>query len=264
MTKPDNFHDMIKKVHDKQVEELKKNPPQKRESITCMSYWYPKIKGKIPTPKTHMKIFGWQDFWPLMDGHRPKEMDSLINFINESADDLGWPIFLRTGLTSVKHYWEDTCFVKRAKDIERHVNEICQFSFVADMMGLDTDVWVVREMLPVKSVGTAFRGRMPITRELRYFVDGDKVECVHPYWPEEALIGRWNAIPKAGEYPSPIHSFSTEEMNETELIAKKCGDILGGRWSVDVLQTDEGWYMTDMAEAYKSYHSPGCPINDNT
>lgn len=260
MTKPENFRDMIKKVRDKQKEESEKNPPQKHESITCMSYWYPRIEGKVPTPKTHMKIFGWKDFWPLMDGYKPKEMDNLIEFVRESANDMGWPIFLRTGMTSAKHYWKDTCFVKEAKDIEQHIGEICQFSFMADMMGLDTDVWVVREMLPVRPVGYAF-GNMPITRELRYFVDGEKIECVHPYWPKEALEGRWVEIPKSGTDPKVIHEFSTEEMNETDKIAKTCGEALGGKWSVDILSTEKGWYMTDMAEAHKSYHFPGCPIN---
>ena len=252
--------DLLRRVIREQEKELKENPPQKREDITCMSYWYPKIEGKIPTPKTHMKIYGWQDFYPLMDGHRPEIMDDLIAFVKQSGDDVGWPIFLRTGMTSAKHYWKDSCFVKEAKDIERHVNEICQFSFIADMMGLDTDVWVVREMLPVFPVGYAFED-MPITRELRYFVDGGKIECVHPYWPKEALEGHWVEIPKSGVYPKAIHEFSTEEMNETGEIAKICGAALGGKWSVDILATEKGWYMTDMAEAYKSYHSPGCPIN---
>ena len=253
-----NKSDTIRRIIEKQEEELEKNPPKKRESITCMSHWYPKIEGKVPTPKTHIKIYGWQDFWPLMDGHRPEKMDDLINFVKTSGEDVGWPLFLRTGQTSAKHCWNDTCFVKEPKEIEAHINKICQFSFVAD---LDTDVWVVREMLPVRPVGYAFRGEMPITRELRYFVNGGVIECIHPYWPEEALEGNWVETPKSGAYPKAIHEFSTEEMNETGEIAKICGEALGGKWSVDILSTEKGWYMTDMAEAHKSYHFPGCPIN---
>lgn len=29
-------------------------------------------------------------------------------------------------------------------------------------------------------------------------------------------------------------------------------------WSVDVLETRRGWFVTDMAEAARSFHWPGC------
>lgn len=36
-------------------------------------------------------------------------------------------------------------------------------------------------------------------------------------------------------------------------MACKCGELCGGKWSVDVLLTRKGYYVTDMAEAEKSY-----------
>jgi hypothetical protein len=45
---------------------------------------------------------------------------------------------------------------------------------------------------------------------------------------------------------------------ELDQIAIAAGAALGGAWSVDILETKRGWFVTDMAEAGKSWHWPGC------
>ena len=42
-------------------------------------------------------------------------------------------------------------------------------------------------------------------------------------------------------------------------LATKAGRALGGSWSVDILETARGWFITDMAEADRSFHLPDCP-----
>jgi hypothetical protein len=45
----------------------------------------------------------------------------------------------------------------------------------------------------------------------------------------------------------------------TEL-ANAARQAVGGAWPIDVLETRCGWYVTDMAEAEKSWHEwPDCP-----
>ena len=42
-------------------------------------------------------------------------------------------------------------------------------------------------------------------------------------------------------------------------IAETASRVCGGSWSVDLLQTERGWFLTDMAEARSSYHWEDCP-----
>ncbi len=48
-------------------------------------------------------------------------------------------------------------------------------------------------------------------------------------------------------------------MAEIRSLASRAGAAIGGAWSVDILETTRGWFVTDMAEAHKSYHWPTCP-----
>ena len=50
-------------------------------------------------------------------------------------------------------------------------------------------------------------------------------------------------------------------MAELRNLASAAGKAVGGEWSVDILETRRGWYITDMAEAYKSWHWKDCPNN---
>jgi hypothetical protein len=47
--------------------------------------------------------------------------------------------------------------------------------------------------------------------------------------------------------------------SEPNTFAKAAGCAVGGAWSVDILETKRGWFVTDMAEASKSFHWPECP-----
>jgi hypothetical protein len=47
--------------------------------------------------------------------------------------------------------------------------------------------------------------------------------------------------------------------SEPNTFAKAAGCAVGGAWSVDILETKRGWFVTDMAEAEKSFHWPECP-----
>jgi len=99
---------------------------------------------------------------------------------------------------------------------------------------------------------------MPICKEFRVFVDGGEVQCYHPYWPEGSLI-------QGGDtYFSPgfdYKAFSTpNDEKALRKLASESGRAVGGKWSVDLLETTKGWYITDMVEAHRSYHWPECPF----
>lgn len=232
---------------------------------TALSYWFPLIeKAGLPVPKT--KIFKMPDaardtILAGMDGRDGG--DGLVNFAVEIAEatvaaGIGFPLFLRTDLTSGKHEWERTCFVPTHEDLARHIFALAEHSEVAHFLGLPWDIIVVREMLPTKPVTTCpVYGNMPVTREFRLFVDGGEFICGHAYWPRDAVT-------KGGAYVTPaeyrqISMFRDIAEQETVRdLARLAGLAVGGAWSVDILDTERGFFITDMAEAHKSWHWPAC------
>jgi hypothetical protein len=229
---------------------------------TALSYWFPKVEAAgLPVPLTRT-------------AHMPKEVMLAVGAVmwGEEADDsglkvfadelraaasgVGTPFFLRTDHTSGKHQWDSACFVSDPAAIERHIYQIAEYSEMAGFLGLPWLVWAVREMLPTMPVSVCPNyGNMPVCKEFRFFVDGGTVECFHPYWPRYAL--------EQGGCDLSDDEFSTlcdpGDIGALSALASRAGAALGGRWSVDLLETERGWFLTDMAEAHKSFHWEDCP-----
>lgn len=231
---------------------------KQRISPTSLSSWFPIIEAAgIPVPKTiilEMPEDAQKDMWEMFDGKAPGEAIKL--FAKEIADkavSLGFPLFLRTNETSGKHNWKHTCFVEKPEDVLSRVYGIAEFSEIADFMGMPWHTWVLREMLPTIPFGICPRyGDMPICREFRFFVEDGEIKCSHPYWPLESLIdgGAENIDYKE------LRTMPDEALLND--LAVKVGKAIPGAWSVDLLETKRGWFVTDMAEAHKSYHWPEC------
>lgn len=231
--------------------------------LNCLSYWFPKLKAAgIPVPETRI-VKTDCDLLQLCDGREPKGVGDLFRDIRAAAHSIGLPCFFRTGHTSGKHDWENTCCLTHVSAIPQHVYALVEFSAMAGMIGggLDTDVWAVREMLPVQPRFTAFRGKMPITKEFRFFVKGDgQVVCHHPYWPPGSI--QHASIPE-DEWRVMLQAMSMfadedEHFELTNLASNAAKAVGGPAWSVDLLKTDRGWYVTDMALAAQSFHWDGC------
>lgn len=230
-----------------------------RTDKTALSYWFPKLEAAgLPVPRTKILTMppgARDDMFAMMDGKEgPGGIVGFVAEIAEAARDFGFPFFLRTDHTSGKHSWRETCFVPDTESIGQHVWNIVEFSEICDFLGLPWNVWAVREFLPSLCFGSCpHYGDMPIAREFRFFVEDGEIRCFHPYWPRQALIN------------GGADGFDYEALcrvdNEAELRALACaaGRTVGGAWSIDLLQTTRGWFVTDMAEAHRSFHWEGCP-----
>lgn len=200
----------------------------------------------------------FRDVFRVFDGDAMTEVSRpFFDVLRAAADNFGYPCFLRTGQTSGKHNWENTCFLPNAEALEQHVVNIIEFSECAQLVGLACDVWAVREMLPTEPVGLApGYGNMPLCREFRFFVADGEVRCWHPYWPIGSLEQSGADI--------ALHDklSSTDDYVGAFTLAHKSARAIAGAWSVDVLKTSRGWYVTDMAEAAKSYHDGDCNSMD--
>lgn len=238
-----------------------KNEPRKRESKTDLSYWFPIIEAAgIPVPKT--KIIPITEtaqkmIWGLFDGKDFGSIDDpFFKQLTKAAEEMGYPCFLRTNETSGKHSWKETCFLPNENSIPAHVAAIAEFSECASLFGLPWDTWAVREMLPTIPYGICPRyGNMPVCKEFRFFVKNGKVTCWHPYWPSESLEqGGWD-----GGKITYLALCHLQDENQLILLAERTGAALGDAWSIDILETERGWFVTDLAEAHKSFHWEGCP-----
>jgi len=229
-------------------------------------YWFPIIKDlPIPIPKTTWVKIPYGVFCEYMDldtNKRPKIADYTEEIISK-ARGIGYPIFLRTDQASGKHSWEKSCYVEREEDLFKHVWEVVEFNFIADIFGLQCEALVFREYIPMASEFTAFWGKLPISPERRYFIRDGKVECHHPYWIEDA-------IDKSGFPPfmvgwrqvlTKMNEESDEEVDLLTMYSDLVAGILDGYWSVDFCKARDGrWILIDLAEGDKSYH-PECPKN---
>ncbi len=229
-------------------------------NLSCLSHWYPILQTTgVLTPRTEI-IRTKINLRSLLDGKLPDGFTAFIERLVQSALRLGDPrVFLRTGQTSGKHEWKDTCYIDdpTTETMAKHVVALCEFSEMVDIMGLPYDVWVVREFLDLESTFTAFNG-MPIAREVRLFIVDGKLQCVHPYFPPDAID-----YPSEPDWRERLHRLSFLDDSDGEKldeIAAAIGAKFTGGWSVDCCNTTDGlWYVTDMAEAARSFHWPDCP-----
>jgi hypothetical protein len=226
-------------------------------NLNCLSYWYPLIKGLVPTPRTEIVRSG--DLSALFDNKLPECWETFQAEIDLARANIGGDCFLRTGQGSGKHNWSRTCFLPKNDSVISHVAALIDWSMLVDFMGLPCDVWCVREMLPTSPIGVCPRySGMPVCREFRFFAEAGQVKCFHPYWPLGALIeGGFAADLPEGWY----EQFCKLDDTEPKRLAEIVSNSVPGAWSIDILETKRGWFVTDMAVAQQSYHWPECPAN---
>ena len=148
---------------------------------SSLLYWYPKIKNlDIPQPKTETILLTEKE---LSTTYNEQISKSLLERTEKViTQEFNLPVFIRTDLSSAKHYWKKSCFYDGTNELWKHLWEVIEFNLCADIMGLPFKALVIREYIPMDSRVTAFIGSMPVNPERRYFIDKGKVLCHHPYW----------------------------------------------------------------------------------
>lgn len=249
----------------------------------CLTYWWLKlVAANIPTPKTEIVDAGenWHHLMGYFDDPKrhPGElvkakavMEPLAASLRQAATRIGpHPHFLRTGQGSGKHQWKDCCDLRDIDALEHHILSLVEWSEMVDFMGLSWQFWVIRERLPVKPVALLPRyGGMPLVREMRCFVEGGNILCHHAYWPRDAIR---DGLEPNKALSDPLREIEADRLYAASLmdmeaehealkIAKDVAKAFAddGYWSVDVLETDRGMMVTDMAIGERSFHWEGCP-----
>ncbi len=233
-----------------------------------LAYWFPRLQlAGVPVPRTTI-VTTQLPLLHLLDWNESPELPlaaykAFLDELDSAARDLGeYPVFLRTGHGSGKHEWRYTCHLRAAGDLAAHVAALVEWSACADILGLPTSTWAVREFLRLRAPLTAFHG-MPVAREFRCFIANGRLQCRHFYWPEQAIA--YAALPPSRmDWRAVLRRMSqlrTSEARQLDEIATAVGERFAGEnWSVDIAQREDGsWVVIDMAEAERSWHWTGCP-----
>lgn len=246
----------------------------------CLSYWYPRlVSAGVKTPATYI-VTTWVELGPLLDG--PDGILDKVGYrafmteLETACIKAGTPCFLRTGHTSGKHEWKDTCYVTDILKLARHVARLVEWSHLVDFIGLPTNVWAAREMLRTQPIAhLPMYGDMPLVREYRLFIKDGKIVCMHPYWPLKAIKDGYTSLISKDENGIVVEnryddgaggaylkaSFLDEREAGAiyETVGRVAEEFKGDEsWSVDLLDVRGAWYVTDMALAERSYHWDSC------
>ena len=232
---------------------------------TSMLYWFPVVeKLGIPVPKTAMiktadnitcilqRTGG--DF--MTDRGIAANID--MDLVYARASIIGYPLFLRTDMTSNKHSWGKTCYVKKESEIVPHLKKLMTFSQMADMItGIPFCAVVLREYISMWTLFHAFNG-MPVNPEWRIFAKNGRVRCSHWYWIKDAIKN-----PDVEDYEDRLREseiITALSLDKLERYARKVSEAMPGQeWSIDFCKGKNGqWYLIDMAVAEKSWHDPSC------
>lgn len=226
--------------------------------MISLAYWFPILeKTGVPVPATII-IETDVDFWPILAGVETPSAVEFLQGLEAKATKHGYPLFLRTGHTSAKHSWKDSCYVISEDQLGQSVVELLEFSAVA-IPCLPWNIWAIREFLELDVRFTAFWGDMPIANERRYFIENGTMICSHPYWPAEAFERILNKPDNWQELLDEMNAEATPELDELSIHVSKHFE---GAWSLDWAKAKDGtWYAIDMALMRASYHWPECPNN---
>lgn len=225
-----------------------------------LCHWFPKVKDLgIPVPRTQICYVDRSQMYRSIAGEQlPREYYRM--FDQAVRDVRGYPLFIRTDLSSGKHLWKTTCYVEDGVNLLPNILRLCEANGTADIPGLSLqfEAIIFREFLDLATGFTAFRGEMPINKERRYFVRDGAVVCHHPYWPSESILGRT----KDATWQEKLTALNAEDEEEIATLtsyAERVGGRLPGFWSIDFAQTANGaWYLIDMADGGRSFHWEGC------
>ena len=150
-----------------------------------LPYWWEKTRTlDIPQPKTVYTPYKEETLRRTLDGGA-LDIAPLLDAAEEVG---GYPVFLRTDQMSGKHSWKDTCHVESAGVMRGHVLALLEENYMLDMGGEALPGGLaVREFLDLDWSFRAFHGRMPVATEVRTFLRDGTIECIHPYWPPQAI-----------------------------------------------------------------------------
>lgn len=222
-----------------------------------ISYWYPRIKNIIPTPKTviiPVTNADFKDYKPIY-----KLLDKIQFELNNAH--ITYPLFLKTDIYSEKWEWANSCFVESDRYLFTNMIHLLVKCEEEDLG--EVKEFVIKEFLSLETAFLAFNN-MPVAKERRYFIENKQVLCHHPYWEENSIEFYSDSYPS--DWKQKLNDINNETGSEIAylselavLFARLIDD--DGYYSVDFAMDIHGnWYLIDVANGHRSYHNESCKI----
>jgi hypothetical protein len=248
------------------------HPPEAIEANRA-TYWYPILDDTdlpIPDAKLVEMKHDFHDYLAVYEnprafkGEDSKDVPS-FSYLIEAVEDYGTPCFLRSDLSSAKHFGLEAIKVKTPEDTSTAMGHIIEHHGM-DFLGANPNAWMIRPWIKMKESFRAFErfdnNPLPIPPEYRVFVTGEGEHvCTHFYWPKKEFQQR-HAPDDAPNKLAKMKESTQTAVDDLEGIAKQAGDALGkvDAWSVDfALDADDNWWLIDVADARTSWHPEDCP-----
>jgi hypothetical protein len=236
-----------------EIQEIRDRGPALNSALV----WCPPLLAAgLPVPRTEFVGFEPEQLWPTCDGQAA--LDSFpMPEIEKACERIGYPVFIRTDLSSAKHSGPEAYRANSKADLWRCCCLTFEDNALKDIASF-ARAFMVREWLDLPAGFTCFSGH-PISREWRFFAHQTAVLCEHFYWPEDAfesyaewskeMPGNWRGILRAQSKPPD------DLVVLRSMALKACQAIGKGTWSADFAADRSGkWWLTDMATAESSWH----------
>lgn len=224
--------------------------------------WLPKIvEAGLPTPKTETVEYDHRAIIEVFDNPDLPAFGNLIWAVRAACNKIGYPVFLRTDLSSAKHDGAKAYKIQNESGISAVLLATLEDNEMKFWLEPEPPkAFLIREWLNLDSPFSAFGGHA-IAREWRFFADWQSIKCFHPYWPEDSI--QFFGIPEPNDWRESLKLLHVvpENIDELKKLAMSAASLYGCYSSVDIaMDTGGKWWLTDMATAEDSYHWPLCTV----
>lgn len=112
-------------------------------------------------------------------------LEQIIKFQNKVKS----PLIIKDYVSSLKHNWNDACFIPKDSDLLSIAKIISMFLKIKEEYGgMQGDI-VIRKFVNLKQIGVHDKSSMPISREFRTFIYKGNIIDTSEYWDQGKYYG---------------------------------------------------------------------------
>src|SRR6267378_5364259 len=211
-------------------------------------FWFPKLNAtwlRTEMPSTVFLDYNEALLESSLYGMPTPEYERLYYAVRDAVEG-EYPVFLRTDLTSAKHKGKSGCRLDNETGLNQLLLTLLSHAHLKSYhQKIKSSAIMVRPWIDLSHQRTAFGG-LPIGNEFRIFADQKGVQCVHHYWPQEALVDHMDdgSAPPTWTGGWPSSWIRTDVLDAAVMAAKTMG---AGKWSVDFAADVSGkFWVLDM------------------
>lgn len=206
--------------------------------------FYQGLKDKgynlINNPKEYLGCHHISNWYPVIQEFTPKTVivhsDNVREILDAARTFGSSSIIIKDFVSSQKHSWKEACFIPSGNDVMSAARIIATFvAMQKEVDGVQGGI-VLREFVPLRSIGVHPKSGMPLSQEFRAFVFNGKIISLSKYW-------------EYGKYTEdePSHSLIAK------IAAKVYKKISSKFFTIDLAQKENGeWICIEVGDGQVS------------